>query len=371
MVHALIIGGGFFGLYIAEHLAKYGRQTLVCEVGHELMSRASYNNQARVHNGYHYPRSLLTAHRSHVNYPRFIEEFADCVDRSFTKIYGVSRALSKVTAAQFSHYMQRVGLPIARAPEATRRQFDSRLVEDVFLTEECAFDAVKLRDLITSRAASAGVEIRCRTRVEKLSSLYGGYVLANLVTEGREPETVKARMVVNCTYSGINRVLEASGLPIIPLKYEMTELCLVRVPEPLKHVGVTVMCGPFFSCMPFPPRGLHTLSHVRYTPHCHWFESDIRCESPFDGPARRRLPSAFAYMVRDARRYLPAMAACEYVDSLWEVKTVLPRSEVDDGRPILFKSHYAIPNHHVVMGGKIDNVYDAVEEIDQLLAQED
>ena len=26
------------------------------------------------------------------------------------------------------------------------------------------------------------------------------------------------------------------------------------------------MCGPFFSAMPFPARGLHTLSHVRYTP---------------------------------------------------------------------------------------------------------
>ena len=68
-------------------------------------------------------------------------------------------------------------------------------------------------------------------------------------------------------------------------------------------------------------------------------------------------------MVRDAARYLPALADCRYRDSLWEVKTVLPRSEVDDSRPILFRPDHGIPNYHVVMGGKIDNVYDVADEL--------
>ena len=45
------------------------------------------------------------------------------------------------------------------------------------------------------------------------------------------------------------------------------------------------------------------------------------------------------------------------------MKTVLPRSEADDSRPILFRSHHGIPNYHVVMGGKIDNVYDVADEL--------
>jgi hypothetical protein len=68
-------------------------------------------------------------------------------------------------------------------------------------------------------------------------------------------------------------------------------------------------------------------------------------------------------MVRDAARYLPSLAACEYRDSLWEVKTVLPRSENDDSRPILFRPDHGIPNYHVIMGGKIDNVYDVADEM--------
>jgi hypothetical protein len=73
-------------------------------------------------------------------------------------------------------------------------------------------------------------------------------------------------------------------------------------------------------------------------------------------------------MVRDAARYLPALAGCRYRESLWEVKTVLPRSEVDDSRPILYKFHYVLRNLHVVLGAKIDNVYDVRDEVAALLS---
>ena len=144
-------------------------------------------------------------------------------------------------------------------------------------------------------------------------------------------------MVVCCSYAQTNAVAAASGLPVIPLKHELAELALVDVPVALKGLGMTIMDGPFFSCMPFPPRGLHTLSHVRYTPHGHWYdglpaEPHLPAYEVFDRSEKR---TAFAHMVRDAARYLPALADCRYRDSLWEVKTVLPRvtaSEPTAGR---------------------------------------
>ena len=68
-------------------------------------------------------------------------------------------------------------------------------------------------------------------------------------------------------------------------------------------------------------------------------------------------------MIRDAARYLPILSSCSYIDSLWEVKTVLPQSEVDDSRPILFKRHQQLPNLTCILGGKIDNVYDIFHEL--------
>jgi hypothetical protein len=70
-------------------------------------------------------------------------------------------------------------------------------------------------------------------------------------------------------------------------------------------------------------------------------------------------------MIRDVSRYLPAMSEARYVESLFEVKTVLAKSETDDGRPILFEKHPALPGCYSVLGGKIDNIYDVLERLEE------
>ena len=57
----VIAGGGFFGCSIALMLRRRGWQPVIVEDSSDLLTRASRVNQARVHGGYHYPRSLMTA----------------------------------------------------------------------------------------------------------------------------------------------------------------------------------------------------------------------------------------------------------------------------------------------------------------------
>jgi hypothetical protein len=70
-------------------------------------------------------------------------------------------------------------------------------------------------------------------------------------------------------------------------------------------------------------------------------------------------------MIRDVSRYLSAMSEARYVESLLEVKTVLAKSETDEGRPILFEKHPALPGRYLVLGGKIDNIYDVQERLEE------
>jgi glycine/D-amino acid oxidase-like deaminating enzyme len=364
---AVVVGGGFFGCSVALHLRRYVERVAVLEQAPDLLQRASYNNQARVHQGYHYPRSLLTGLRSRVNFARFTREHPECVDGSFTKLYAVARKFSHVTAAQFHTFCERIGAPIAPAPRELRALFDPDLIEDVFLTEEWVFDAVKLKNKVAAQLREAGVDVHPRSRAVRASPGPRGAVAVDVATpEG--PRRTLAGKAWNCTYSGINHLLAASQLPVVPLKHEMTEMALVEPPAALKGVGITVMCGPFFSLMPFPARGLHTLSHVRYTPHFSWEERDAVRQKPPDHA--HMPPSHGGLMVRDASRYVPAIAGCRQQGSLWEVKTVLPASEADDSRPILFRPDHGIPNLVCLMGGKIDNIYDVLVEIDELHRKE-
>jgi glycine/D-amino acid oxidase-like deaminating enzyme len=363
----LVVGGGFYGCAIAAHLAAGGRRVLLVEKHAGLLRRASYANQARVHQGYHYPRSLVTGYRSRANYARFLDEFKPCIDSGFAKFYAVGRSFSKVTAAQFHLFCRRIGAPIAQAPEAVRRLFDPEHIEEVFRVEEAAFDAVKLRDLMERRLQQAGVEVALQTAAERVAGLPDGSLLVTLQS-GEATRQVRAGRVFNCTYSQLNALLYCSGLPAVPLKHELAEMALVEVPGPLRRVGVTVMCGPFFSLMPFPSTPWHTLSHVRYTPHASWGELGPDGPTPHEVLDQVAKETGYERMRRDAARYMPCLAGLGYQRSLWEVKTVLPVNENDDGRPILFQTHVGVRNLHCVLGAKIDNVYDVLEQIDQLLA---
>ena len=368
MTRVAVIGGGFFGMYIAEYCARLGCEVILFEREQDYMRRASYVNQARVHNGYHYPRSVLTALRSRISFPRFVEEFSECIDSSFEKYYLIGKVLGKVTAGQFEHFCRRIGAVCEPAPRRLTRLINSHFVEAAFAVVEHAFDAFKLRDVMRRRLAALPVQSHLGVEVQGVRSVGGGLELWGAPGGRGETEPLlRADHVFNCTYSGINRLVAASGLEIIPLRHEMTEMCLVEVPEELRHVGITVMCGPYFSVMPFPAAGLHSFSHVRYTPHWDWRDgpgaSLVDAEGQYRRAPRR---SAWRAMLLDAERYVPILRGCTYRSSIWEVKTILPLSDIDDSRPILLRPNHGLPGFHCLMGGKIDNVYDVVQALERM-----
>ncbi len=366
MKKILVIGGGFFGVYLSEYCARLGHSVRLIEKDTSLMSRASYNNQARVHNGYHYPRSILTALRSRLSFPRFVNEFKDCIDNEFSKYYLIGKILGKISAKQFVKFCELIGAPCEPAPSNIQKLVNPSLIEAGFSTIEFAFDAIKLRNLMIERLDNAGVICQLNCSAEKIAPRDNGLLVDVLNIAAKTTEKIYADHVFNCTYSHLNEVHRASQIEIVSLKHEMTEMCLVEVPDKIKKVGITVMCGPFFSVMPFPSAGLHSFSHVRYTPHYEWLDisgSIARHAQPITLTNCKR-NSAWRYMQADAMRYMPILSECRYDRSLWEIKTVLPRSETDDSRPILFKPNHSIKGFHCIMGGKIDNVYDAIEAID-------
>ena len=360
----LIIGGGFFGMYLAENFANKGFSVRLVEKEHQFMSRASYANQARVHNGYHYPRSVLTALRSRISFPRFVNEFSGCITSDFEMYYLIGKPLGKISANQFQKFCERIGAKCELAPSKIKSLTNPVFIEACFSVVEYAFDAVKLRDVMIERLVASNVNCSLNTLVKTVRQQGEGLHLELLHGETNDPETVYADHVFNCTYSRINYVIANSGIEIVPLKHEMTEMCLVKVPDQLKAIGITVMCGPFFSVMPFPPVGLHSFSHVRYTPHYEWEDSPRSgYNDAYASNISAQRNSAWRYMQKDAARYMPVLSECVYYSSIWEVKTVLPRSESDDSRPILFLPHYRLKGFHCIMGGKIDNVYDAIKAI--------
>ncbi|QXI39823.1 FAD-dependent oxidoreductase [Pseudomonas xantholysinigenes] len=361
---AVVIGGGFYGCSIAIYLARQRgfKRVLLVEREASLLQRASYHNQARVHNGYHYPRSFTTAYRSRINLPRFVQDWPEAIRQDFTKLYAIARRNSKVTAAQFQRFCRDIGASVVPAALEHKRLFEPRLIEEVFLVQEYAFDTTRLAAWAQRELGEGGVEVRCNSRVVAINGLPSQQQQVVVQGQGLASEAITCRYVFNCTYSGLNQF--AGDFPGVRsgLKQEITEMALMRMPDTLEGIGVTVMDGPFFSMMPFPARGLHTLSHVRYTPHLHW--NDQAGLDPYARLDEYARASRVDRMIRDVERYIPAIQGAVHVDSLFEVKTVLLKNEGDDGRPILFEKHQGLPGCYSVLGSKIDNIYDVLEQLD-------
>lgn len=364
----VIIGAGFFGLRIAQFLYdELGqKKILILEKESAVMTRASYNNQARVHNGYHYPRSLLTALRSRVNMPIFCKEYEDAIVDDFKKYYGVARHFSKVSARQFKRFFERIEAPIVEAEEALG-MFDRRLIEQVFEVKEVAFNSAILKKKVLKELKKRSIAIHTKELAQAVSKRNGSIIVKT------DQATYATKYVLNTTYSSINAINVASHLPVIPFKHELAEMCLVSLPPEMRDMAITIMCGPFFSLMPFPDKeGLYTLSHVRYTPHSEWHDTEDQVKNSHAYLDNIAKISHFPQMIADVKRFMPEYGnKIEFSgESIWEVKTVLPQSEGDDSRPILYKEHHGgLVNYICIMGGKIDNIYDVFKELKATYAE--
>lgn len=365
----VIIGAGLYGLYAALFCARRGEKVAVLECDSEAFGRATYVNQARVHQGYHYPRSLSTAAKSAGYFARFNKDFDFCIHREFKKIYATSSNFSWSSGQQFKDFCKAADIPCEEVP--TGRYFQENVCDGAFLTREYTYDARILRDYYLEKLEdfSNNVEI-----------VYGAWIkVVDMLTDTYRIELVsgdvyEAPYVLNATYAGTNQILTMLGYEPFGIKYELCEIILCNTNEKLHEYGITVMDGPFFSIMPFGKTGMHSLTAVSFTPHTTCYESlpQFDCQDKAGNFCSRehlgncnhclaKPATAYPYMSALARKYLREEYGFDYKESLFSMKPILMSSEIDDSRPTVIRIHNEKPKFVSVLSGKINTVYDLDE----------
>ncbi|MCQ2515583.1 MAG: FAD-dependent oxidoreductase [Saccharofermentans sp.] len=369
----IIIGAGLYGLYSALFCGKKGQSVLILECDQKAFGRATYINQARVHQGYHYPRSLSTAMKSAYYFERFNKDYAFCINKEFDKIYATSSEYSWTSGEQFKSFCK-AGNIMCEELNASK-YFRDNMCDGAFLTREYTYDAKILRDYFLTKledyknvTIKFGADI---TSIDKLDDCYLIYL--------KDQEDVSSAFVLNSTYASTNQILDMVGYDKFGIKYELCEIILCEVNEELKKYGFTIMDGPFFSIMPFGKTGLHSLTSVTFTPHTTSYDAlpTFSCQELSQGycnpnklgncnncPAKPL--SAYPYMSSLARKYLRDEYQFEYKESLFSMKPILVSSEIDDSRPTVIRTYSTKPTFVGVLSGKINTVYD----LDEVLSDE-
>ena len=296
-----VIGGGVFGATAAVEFARTGARVDLYEARSDILSGATANCQARLHRGYHYPRSDSTAAAARDAFPVFVERFPEAI--RYAQHHYVIANESRVSAVDYLAFCDRLGL----AYEVV----DSRFVHNAQLTvkvSEAFVNVDTLRRLLRRELAVSGATIHVERRVS--------------------PEQLDHDLIVVATY----------GRPWSqPLKYEHCEIALIRLGH-YTNESFVVLDGPFTSLDPTPTAGLYMLYDV-------------------DHSVRDVLGTFSVYerMLTSASRHLFGMdlhgrGVCHYVRSMWATRAVLPDVDDSDERPTLVERDGNVVS---ILGGKI------------------
>lgn len=351
----IIIGAGIYGLYAASLLARKNVSIAILEKNSGAFQEASFINQARIHNGYHYPRSLSTARKTASYFKRFNEEFAFAVNNSFKQIYAIAKDFSFTNADQFESFCRNANIPYQEVFLDSVLNYET--IEKAYETEEYSFDAEKIRDhFLSLLAKNKNVQIFYNTHPvsTKKDQLY--HLVLN------DGTVLESGYVINTTYAHTNQVIDLFGFEPLKIKYELCEVVLCKVSDNLKELGITVMDGPFFSLMPFGLTGHHSLTAVEFTPHK---DSHERI-TPFINNHTRsfeKQKTAYPIMRQLTKKYLSPHTEIAYSHSHFAVKPILAISELTDSRPTIIKELSSNPTFITVLSGKINTIYD----LDQFL----
>ena len=348
-----VVGGGIFGCTAAIHLRRAGYLVHLHEQHHDIMIAASGINQYRLHEGYHYPRSLDTALECRRGNRSFREEYGMAVIDGGRQFYALvsPEGGGLTTADDYRAFCETVGLP-------------------------CVWDSAKglwggsLR-LMLKIAVKEGRIHPTRLRHLVRTKLLEAYVRQHLGTPAPPKLRDDYDRIIVAAYAGTNRVLAELGCPTRPYQFEVCEKPVVRMPDWFgRDIGAVVMDGEFGCIDPFAETGLHVLGHVKHAVHSRnvGFEPEIPdhlagyIDHAIVGePAGTR----FKAFIDDMVEFIPSLREAKHVGSMFTVRAVLADQDETDARPTMVER---LDDQVIrVFSGKIGTCVEAARDVAALL----
>lgn len=303
-----VVGGGIFGCAIALDLANAGITVELFEADVDILHGATSKNMARLHSGYHYPRSYTTAAASRDAAALFMAKWPEAI-RYADHHYAIAPS-SRVTPRDYLDFLNWLRLPF----EIVDRPAHLHTADLVIKAREALIDVDRLRRLLRRDLAKAGVRLFTGVHVT-------------------EPEIPGCDATVWATY----------GVPWSkPLRYEVCEVALLELGR-YNNESYVIMDGDFVS---LDPHGrVYSLYDVHHSVHfAHEGTTPQIPQEYLDlikrpGPVRSPLTHVNR-MIQSGSRFLWGLEpdgghVSIYHGSLWSIRAVLPNVDATDERPTL------------------------------------
>lgn len=322
-----IIGAGFYGCHIATALLADGHKVTILELKNEIFGGASGRIPARLHQGFHYPRSKRTRDACRAHLPQFMEVYGRFTRQVSRNVYAIAEGGSTV---DFPQYVDTLKDEVDFA-EVRPEFYGLTNVEGAVLTGE--------RHLLIS-------DVREHFE-EKLSDNIFCGCRPGTVDDPDFDLTIDATF---CAYdsAGVDRY----------------EPCIVGLLYGDTDQAVTIMDGPFSSLYPWDEeRELCSISSAKLTPLTKQCRTWAEAKAMLDALSENDITLRVEEMVDDLGQYYSAVHNFEIVGGMTSVRA-MPLSGADTRLvDVVDIGEKAVR----IRAGKIDAVVHAAELIRERL----
>ena len=251
-----IIGGGFYGCYLAKKINDKFKSNIkidIFEKNNKLIQEAGKNNQHKLHLGFHYPRSTDTIKQVTKGSKKFKEEFKKFIFFPKTNLYLIHKN-SLVNAEKFYKIFKKLKIKITKY-DLTKINIlkNHKDYLGAFKVNEGVIQFKKLNNFLI-RKIKKNNNIFLNKNIIKINSKKGKVLdQYNRIYDGYD-------YIINCTYTNPNMGIKNK----IKIKYEFAGMVTFKNLIN-KVLGITIMDGKFVTLYPRDKKNF-SLSSVRYTP---------------------------------------------------------------------------------------------------------
>ena len=250
-----IVGGGFYGCFIAyKILKKFPKLKIsVFEKNSDLLLEAAINNQYRLHQGFHYPRSNKTILQTIYGFKKFTNEFKRFIYIPKENYYLIHKK-SKISFSKYVSIFKKLNL-----------KFNILKVKKIpFLKKIQDYTgAIKVFEgTINFRGLYKFLKKKLYF-ISKIDFFFNNQVIKIDKKKGlvfTKDKFYKFNLIINTSYTDLNIGLSNK----FKVKYEIASI--IQIQNFLgRDFAITIMDGNFTSIYPVN-KEITTLSSVKYTP---------------------------------------------------------------------------------------------------------
>ena len=336
-----VIGAGWYGCHIAQSIKGYCENLDIYEKNESLLSEASGNNQFRLHQGLHYPRSSKTRYESRDGFYRFQERYPNFSKSITNNIYAVPKSLSILDFNTFYSIMLGSGLEIEKIKLDELRFLNSSLLEGALNCKE--------KIILTSNARQYFYD-------QLKDNLKLGHLIKSVDFIDAKPKVdgILYDYVIDATWGAFYKL----NSELVNHFYEPTILFYLRLKSGVGFPAITFMDGSFASIYPTEDPNIYTLSSVDNTP-CGKYLYKEDAYNFIKNINKEFVGAKLALMEAEISIYIENFKEIFEVSSpQFSIKTK-PRSRSDD-RSLKLKR---LGNYFGILPGKIDNIFQASDWI--------